>query len=130
MKPLDGYPASFGAHMGSVFPHAGPASYTQITRGTPPAPATGGDTVEAIEASFKAFESVNSAISDSGNYRVDAIPTSQSASTGQQTPTFTLKWTALVSATLGGQAQTINTEAAATTDLSAEVVRLTALGYK
>lgn len=129
-RPLDGYPASIGAHVQSIYPHAGPADYTQVTNGTAPAVATGGDTLQAVEAGFKYFESVMSALSDSGDYRVDAIPTSKSALTGQQTTTFTLKWTALRTATIGGQSQTINTQAAASTDLSAEVARLTAFGYK
>jgi hypothetical protein len=116
--------------MASVFPHAGPASYTQITRGTVPAPATGGDTVQAVEAGFGRFESVLPAMSDTGNYLVIPIPVSRSAVTGQQTTTYRLKWVAQVTASLGGQSQTINTDAAASTDLSGEIVRLTAFGYK
>lgn len=130
MRPLDGYPDSFGAHRASVFPHAGPASYTQITRGTPPTPATGGDTASAAEAGFKFFEHIGPSVTDSGNYRVEPIPTTRSGVVGQQATTYRLKWVALVTASLGGQSQTINTEAVAATDLSAEIVRLTALGYK
>ena len=130
-RPLDGYPASNGAHVESVFPHAGPSSYTQITRGTAPAVATGGDTVQAIEAGFKLFESVGPAMSDSGDFLVIPIPKQKSAvNPGQQGVSYTLKWVAQATATIGGQSQTINTDAAASTDLSAQVVRLRAVGYK
>ncbi len=130
-RPLDGYPNPIGAHVESVFPHAGPASYTQIVLGTAPTPATGGDTVQAREAGYKLFESISPALTDSGNYLVLPIPINKSAvNPGQQSATYRLKWVAQVTATLGGQSQTINTDAAAATNLSAEVVRLRAVGYK
>lgn len=130
MKPLDGYPATIGYHMESIFPHAGPSSYTQVTAGTAPAVATGGDSVQALEGGLKLFESVMNGVSDTGNFEVLAIPQARSDQTGQQTLKYTLKWMALVTATIGGKAQTAGTEAAAATDLSAETVRLTAFGYK
>lgn len=130
-KNLDGYPDSFGAHRASVYGHQGPASYTQIALGTAPAPATGGDTTAVAECGFGRFERVVGGITDTGNYRVDAIPTTRSGVTaGQQATTYRLKWTALVTASLGGQSQVINTEAISATDLSGEYVRLFALGYK
>lgn len=129
-RPLDSYPQPFGARMASVFPHTGPSSYTQITVGTPPTPATGGDTVQAgPEAGFKTFDYLVGGESDSGNYRVTAIPINKSGSSpGQQSTTYRLRWIATRTATIGGQSQTANTEAAASTDLSAEIVRLFALG--
>jgi hypothetical protein len=129
-RNLDGYPDSCGSHRTAVHAHVGPASYTQISRGTPPTPATGGDTLQAVQCGMKQIEWVGGQITDSGNYRVDAIPVSASGALGQQSTTYRLKWTALVTATLGGQSQTINTDATTATDLSAEVVRLYVRGYK
>lgn len=130
MRPLDSYPQPFGARKASVFPHAGPSSYTQITVGTAPACATGGDTVQAgPEAGFKVFDYLVAGESDTGNFRVFAIPVNPSGSNpGQQATTYRLRWMATRTATIGGQGQTANTEAAASTDLSSEIVRCFALG--
>lgn len=136
MRPLADYPSAWGAQRASVFPHAGPASYTQITPGTPPAPATGGDSVLPVEAGMKFFDQVQGNVTDSGNFSVLAIPTQPSSTSstgplsGQQCTAYTLLWIALVTGVIGGQAQVAGTEAAATTDLSDEVVRLTAIGPK
>lgn len=132
MRPMDGYPTSFGSSRASIFPVAGPASYTQITRGTPPATATGGQVITAVMAGLKFFDKVIGGITDSGNYLVQAIPINQSGQTpvAQPSTTYRLKWTALVTASLGGQSQTINTDATTATDLSGERVMLFALGPK
>src|SRR5262245_22550827 len=97
MRPLPSYPNPVGARVDSVFPHKGPASYTQVTSGTAPALATGGDTVQAVEAGLKTFDYVSSGVSDSGTYRVEAIPKAVSGYTannnfGQPTTSFTLRW--------------------------------------
>lgn len=136
MRPMDCSPDAWGAHRASIFPHAGPTSYTQVTNGTAPAVATGGDTVQAVEAGMKLFDLVLGGICDSGDFRVDAMPVSVSGLVSGQvlpatpTTTYKLKWTALRTATIGGQAQTINTQAAASTNLSAEIVRLLGIGPK
>lgn len=131
MRPLDGYPTSWGSSRASVFPHAGPAAYVVVTVGVPPVPATGGDEIEAVEAGFKLFDFLVGGVTDSGQFRVDPIPVNQSGtSPGQQSTTYRLKWTALVTASIGGESQTANAEAAVDTDLSAEVVRLLGIGYK
>lgn len=132
MRPMDGSPDSWGATRAATFPHAGPTSYTQVTVGVPPAVATGGDTVQAVEAGMKLLDRVIAGVTDSGNYRVDAIPKSASGGTqpAQPTTTFCLKWTALRTGSIGGQSQVINTEAITATNLSTEIVRLTGIGPK
>lgn len=123
MRPLDGYPTSFGSSRASVFPHRGPASYTQVVEGTAPANATGGDSVEAgPEAGMKYFDFLVGGESDSGVYRVEAIPTTRSGQTPVAKPgtTYTLRW---FDASAG-------TEVGAETDLSDEIVRLFAIGPK
>ena len=131
MRPFDGSPDSWGATKTSRLPHAGPASYVVVTVGVAPACATGGDTLEAVSAGMKWLDYVIGGITDTGHYRVDAIPKHQSGATqGQQSTSYTLKWTSLVTASLGGQSQVVNTEAIVGTDLSAEIVRLLAIGPK
>lgn len=126
MRPMDGYPDSFGSHRASVFPHVGPSSYTQITEGVAPALATGGDTVEAIEAGMKFFEYVSGGLTDSGKFRVECIPTTLSgvvasqASIPQPSRTYRLRWVVVAT----------GAEVAGAVDLDAEIVRLFAVGPK
>ncbi len=133
-RPLNGYPGSIGAVAMSVFPHVGPSSYTQVTIAAGTIPLTGGDTVYAgPEAGLKHFDVVLGGVTDDGAFRVVAIPVSVSnPATGNRSgvpsTSYKLMWFANKTATLGGQAQTINTEAVAATDLSTFCVRLTAFG--
>ena len=130
MRPFDGYPDSFGAKRFSVFPHAGPSSYTVVTAVAGTVPATGGDTVSGPEAGLKYFDRVIGGVTDDGAFTVIAIPVTVSNIVGGPSTTFILKWVSNVTATVGGQAQTAGAEAVATTDLSAEIVRLEAVGPK
>lgn len=127
MRPLDGYPTSFGSSRASVFPHQGPASYTQVTAGSAPALATGGDLVEAgPEAGMKLFDFLVGGLSDSGTYRVEAVPVTASGDPAlptrlaQPASTYRLRWIVVAS----------GAQAAGAVDLSAEVVRLFAIGPK
>lgn len=127
MRPMDGYPTSFGSSRASVFPHQGPASYVQFDPGTAPALATAGDVVEAgPEAGMKYFDFLAGGFSDSGTYFVRAVPTAQSGDPaipgklGQPSTTYRLQW--VVTAT--------GAEVAGAVDLSDEVVRLFAIGPK
>ncbi|SRR6266571_6189249 len=130
MRPLDGYPTSIGSSRASIFPHAGPSNYTRVTI-TAASAISGGDTVRAGEAGMKFFDTVLGATTDDGAFSVRAVPNAPSTSiNGASVATYTLMWIANKTATLGGQAQTVNTEAAATTDLSTFIVRLTAIGSK
>lgn len=127
MRPMDGYPTSFGSSRASVFPHQGPASYTQLDPGAAPVLAAGGDVVEAgPEAGMKYFDFLVGGLSDSGTYDVRAAPTTQSgdpavpSKLGQPGTTYRLLWIVV----------STGAEAAAELDLSAEVVRLFAIGPK
>jgi hypothetical protein len=112
-------------------PHAGPASYVVVTVGTPPAVATGGDTLEAVAAGMKYIDFIGVGVTDSGNYRVEGIPKGRSGgNAGQQTTTYTLRWIATRTASIGGQSQVVGTQAIVGTDLSAEIVRLLVVGPK
>lgn len=126
MRPMDGFPDSFGSHRASVFPHAGPASYTQVVEGVAPANATGGDEVSATEAGMKYFDFIASGLTDSGKYRVEVIPQGRSgyvanpSQIGSPAAQFTLRWVVVAT----------GAEVAALVDLSAEIVRLSAIGPK
>lgn len=126
-RPNDGYPTSWGASRACVFPHSGPTSYTLVTYG----PVANGDEVSAVEAGLKYFDYVDVMVTDSGNFMVLAIPESSSVGpTGTQMAKCRLRWIAQRSATIGGQAQTAGSEAAATSNLSGETVRILGIGPK
>lgn len=131
MRPLDGYPTSFGNQKACIVGVVGPDSYTQLTVADPVASA-GGQVLTAPTFGFKFFDIVLSGTTDSGRFRVDAIPTvpTRGAPQSSQAATYRLRWTSLVTASVGGQAQTIALQAAALTDLSGETVRLMAFGPK
>lgn len=117
MRPLQGYPTSIGSRVLSVFGHAGPTSYTQVTT----APVAGGDSVSASDGGLKFVDSVIGGITDDGLYRVEAIPagTDDDANAPQGSSTMRLRWTVVATgAQVGGAV-----------DLSASVVRLTAIGF-
>ena len=118
MPPLADFPDSFGAHKGSVFSHTGPASYTQMTTG----PLAGGDTVQAVEAGMKFFDAVIPVgLSDSGVYRVEGVAPVGNPSTNKSAAhaqTWLLRWVVV----------STGSEAAAELDLSAQTVRLFAVG--
>lgn len=135
LKTLDGYPAPIGYSKASVFPHVGPVSYTQCTPVAGTIPMVGGDTVQAIEAGLKYFDSVQDAYTDDGAFVVEAVPTTVSnpasgVTSGIPSLTFKLRWTSRVTAAVGGQNQTAGNEVVAGTNLSAICVRLTAFGPK
>jgi hypothetical protein len=133
MRPFNGYPDAWGSKPVSIFPHSGPASYTQVTNGTPPV--VGGDVVTAAEAGMKNFDLLSDGVTDSGRFRVEAIPVTSSV-TGQNSSslsgipatTYRLRWIATFTGAFGGQAQVVNTEAIAATNLSTETVRLQGFG--
>lgn len=122
VRPLDGYPQSFGYSLGSVFPHAGPSSYIPMQPGSPVAvPIDDGNRVQALEAGMKYFDYVAGGLSDDGLYEVVAVPLSRSSTQiGAPTTTYGLVW------------YTVNTRTQVTegTDLSGSTVRLFALGPK
>lgn len=124
MRPLANYPTPVGSRVLSVFPHRGPASYTGITPGEPPAVSTDGDTVYASEAGLKTFDTVLGGLSDSGAYRVEVVHDAVSGligstNPGQSVPTraVRLRWVVVATEAEAGDV-----------DMSAEIVRLTAFG--
>ncbi len=133
MRAFNGYPQPFGSKPGTLFPHTGPASYTQVTAGA--TPVTGGDTVQALEGGLKNLEFLSGGVDDTGRFFVECIPvtssvtnTTSSGQSGVPATTYRLRWIARITASYGGQSQVAGTEAVAATDLSGLTVRLFGLG--
>ena len=125
MRPLPGYPNPIGQKVDSVFPHAGPSSYSQASSGSAPALSTGGDTVYAVEAGLKLIDHCTGGVSDSGTYRVEVlydsvsgIAGSSNPSAGQPKTTVRLRWYVVAT----------GAQVAGAVNLSAEIVRLRAVG--
>jgi hypothetical protein len=101
--------------------HYGPASYTQITPGTPP---TGGDTISAKACGLNSIEQVICAGDSTGTYTLIAFPQKVTTAgpmggTGADA-SVQCKWVTL---TAGGLVET-----AGSTNLSAVSVRIMVIG--
>lgn len=127
MRNFDGYPDSFGSHRAVVFPVQGPASYVQIVPGAAPANATGGLLVQDKQSGINFYEFMTAGLTDSGVYRVECIPTTRSGVITSNSPSasqpghhYRLRWVVVAT----------GAEVAAAFNLSAEIVRVFALGVK
>lgn len=111
---LSEMPQAFGGNRNySILHYAGPASYTSVVPGTPPAGPTGGQTIDATRFGLKYIEFIMGGMDESGTYLVFAA-----AGNPATAQTYTLIW---ITANTGAQV-------AATTNLSTFKVRLTAIG--
>jgi hypothetical protein len=131
MRPLNDYPTSWGNVRASIFPHNGPANYTQMGAIAGTIPVTNGDLLQDVEGGLKYFHMVLPGVTDDGCFLV--VPVQVVGSFPQPlgpSRTYRLRWMAMVTAVIGGQAQVAGTEATAGTNLSAERVRLLAIGAK
>ncbi len=119
-RPISNFPDSWGANRACVFPHNPPGAYTRITAPSPPGLSSGGDIVYAAEAGFKAFSFlVSTGLSDSGLYRVEAVPVTASDDfPGAIAGTYRLAWYVAAS----------GTEVATGFTLSNETIRLLGIG--
>lgn len=66
------FPQAVGNRMVSILDHKGPASYTPVTPGTPPAACTGGDILTAAECGLKSITAVSGQVDNTGTYDVEA----------------------------------------------------------
>lgn len=113
MTAIDGYPQPYAAKIEGLATHLGPASYTQVTPGSPP---TGGDTLYAAEFGLKFFDSVEvQGLDDTGTYGAHAVWPGNIS--GQPTSVKLFWFTAAGGAEVGGA-----------TDLSAKSLRIRATG--
>ena len=111
---LPGYPNQVGAKNQVIFDRTGPASYTRYVTGTTP---TGGDVIRAqVGLNFGGFDNMDDTVDTTG--QINAMVIMDKAGNGNSVPQVTIKYIALVTATLGGQSQAVNTEIATGTNLS------------
>lgn len=121
-KPAPGYPQPFGTKEMVEFDHTGPASYAAFT-----SPTTGGEVLAANGngLNMSGFDRVSGGVDTTGQISVAVVP--YLGGYGNAMPKVILVYTSLVTATLGGQAQTAGTQVVATTNLSTFSWRLEAL---
>jgi hypothetical protein len=111
-KLLPGYPQACGGGLMSILDHIGPASYTQVTPGSPP---TGGDVLTAAECGLKFIDAVSGQLSDDATYEAEASMTVNNA--GEVTQVRLLWQTAATGAQVAGA-----------TNLSARQIRFIVYG--
>src|ERR1700678_3575212 len=106
-KPLPGYPMPIGDKLLVEFDHTGPASYTQFV-----SPTTGGEVLQANGSglNFGGFDRLGGGTGTTGQISVPGVP--YLGGYGNSMPKVILVYTSLVTATLGGQAQTAGTQIA------------------
>ena len=113
-KPILGVSDVFGGHYYSPLDYAGSASYVQ-----------GGDSIGATSFGFNSsIQTLIGGVDQSAKFLAVPRPLNSGIQTAWQ-----LVWISLTTATVGGQAQTAGTEAAAGTNLSTFTARLSAIGY-
>ena len=113
-RPLPGYPMPLGEKIQVDFDHTGPASYTQFAT-----PATGGDVIKANGGglNFGGFDDISSGVVDTTGQFI-AYPIMNLGGYGNAVPQVIIVYYSLVTATVGGQAQTVGTQVVAATNLS------------
>jgi len=114
IRVLPGYPNQIGEKMEVGFDRIGPASYTQFSTSL----GTGGDVFLANGGglNFGGFDNIDDTADNTG--QIEAIVVLPLAGFGNAVPSATVKYVSLVTATLGGKAQTANSEIAAGTNLT------------
>jgi hypothetical protein len=114
IQVLPGYPNYVGGKYQVIFDRTGPVSYTRYVTGTIP---TGGDTLTAgPPLNFGGFDNMDDTVDTTGQVQANVIM--DKGGNGNAVPQVTIKYYAVVTATLGGQAQTLGQEIAAGTNLS------------
>ena len=118
---LPGYEMPFGSKKFLVFDHTGPTSYVAFV-----SPSTGGDVINAADLGEGGFDFIDSDMTDpAGQVYAQVQPIN--GGNGNALPSVRIVWYSLVTATIGGQAQTANTQIVAATNLSAIALRLRAM---
>ena len=122
---LPGYPMPLGDKYLTLFDHTGPASYTSFVAST----GVGGDVIAASSGGLNlgGFDYVDTDAADTtGQIQAFAVPVL--GGYGNSLPQMTIVYYALVTATLGGQAQTAGAQVVAGTNLSTFSFRFRTIG--
>jgi hypothetical protein len=110
-KQLPGYMNKYGAKNHTTLDRTGPASYVQFVT-----PSTGGDVMNAIDVGLGGFDWVDSAVDTTG--QIAAYAVMNLAGSANAVPSIIIVYYSLVTASVGGQSQTIGTQVVAGTNLS------------
>jgi hypothetical protein len=113
IRVLPGYPQPVGAKYQLVFDRTGPTSYVRYVTGAVP---VGGDVLKASALGMGGFDNVDDTVDTTG--QIAALVCMDQGGNGNAVGQVTIKYIAQVTATLGGQSQTANTELAAGTNVS------------
>lgn len=115
MRPLSGYPTSWGNKKVTIAPIAGPSVYVEYV-----APSTGGQEVQAHPYGVKVIDKVIAGISRSGLYRVECVQIEASTVNGVSlgATQFILMWFVIAT----------GAQVAADVDLDAEIVDVMIIG--
>jgi len=111
IKPLAGFPQPFGDKIKVIFDRTGPTSYTQFST-----PTTGGDVINAADLSQGGFDDLRIGVDTTGQIIGYAVP--YLGGYTNAVPKYIIIYYSLVTATVGGQSQTIGTQAAASSNFS------------
>jgi len=117
---LPGYIMPLGDKYLICFDHTGPSSYAQFS-----SPTTGGDKINASDIGMGGFDTMQPVVDTTG--LVIAYPVFNYGGNGNAVPSVVMQYWSLVTATIGGQSQTLGTQIAASTDLSALKFRVKAI---
>lgn len=97
-----------------TFDHSGPASYSQAN----------GDVINAADLGFGGFEMLQGGADSAAKFEAECVD--NLGGFGNAVPSYILRWWNLTTATVGGQSQTLGTEATIATNLSTFSIRLQA----
>ncbi len=112
IRSLAGYEMPLGDKLLQVFDRTGPTSYTQFVT-----PNTGGDVLSANGLNRGGFDKVIAGVDTTG--QIIAYIVNYLGGNANAVSSVIVVYYALVTATLGGQAQTAGTQIAASTNLAA-----------
>lgn len=120
---LPGYETLFGNKRVIYFDHNGPASYTTFVPGAAP---SGGDPILNTDLGEPGFDSLETDMLDSTGQFTAYVCPGAGGTGGATTKSMIIVWYSLVTATVGGQAQTAGAQVASTTNLSTFSIRVRA----
>jgi len=112
IRSLAGYEMPLGDKLLQIFDRTGPTSYTQFV-----SPSTGGDVMTASGLNRGGFDFVTAGLDTTG--QIVAVVLMNLGGNSNAVPSVIIVYRSLVTATLGGQSQTANTQIAASTNLAA-----------
>jgi len=112
IRSLAGYEMPLGDKLLQIFDRTGPTSYVQFVT-----PNTGGDVLSANGPNRGGFDKVIAGVDTTG--QIIAYVVNNLGGNSNAVPSVIVVYYSLVTATLGGQSQTANTQIAASTNLAA-----------